>query len=122
MLADKKPGNIKEPASMTRQSSYTYNELIQCGHGELFGPGNAQLPLPNMLMLDRITSIADNSGEYNKGIIQAENSPDRSCHQPKLYAIRSTSEGSSPGTWYWVLRMVSYQLMTGVFTRQRTCG
>jgi len=72
MLADKKLGNNKEPASMTRQSSYTYDELIQCGHGELFGPGNAQLPLPNMLMLDRITSIADNSGEYNKGIIKAE--------------------------------------------------
>jgi len=57
---------------MNRQSSYTYDELIKCGHGELFGPGNAQLPLPNMLMLDRITNIADNTGEYNKGEIQAE--------------------------------------------------
>ena len=72
MLASKKPENNNEPASMTRQSSYTYDELIKCGHGELFGPGNAQLPLPNMLMLDRITNIADNTGEYSKGEIQAE--------------------------------------------------
>ena len=57
---------------MTRQNAYTYDELIQCGHGQLFGPGNAQLPLPNMLMLDRITNIADNTGEYKKGEIQAE--------------------------------------------------
>ncbi len=72
MLADKNPHNNKETAAMTRQSSYTYEELIKCGHGELFGPGNAQLPLPNMLMLDRITNIADDSGDYNKGIIKAE--------------------------------------------------
>jgi len=72
MLANKNPGNNKETASMNRQSSYTYDELIKCGHGELFGPGNAQLPLPNMLMLDRITNIADNTGEYSKGEIQAE--------------------------------------------------
>jgi len=72
MLADKTPGNNKDQASMTRQSSYTYDELIKCGHGELFGAGNAQLPLPNMLMLDRITNIAENSGDYNKGVIEAE--------------------------------------------------
>jgi len=57
---------------MTRQSSYTYDDLIKCGHGDLFGPGNAQLPLPNMLMLDRITSITENSGDYSKGEITAE--------------------------------------------------
>ena len=57
---------------MNRQSSYTYDELIQCGHGELFGPGNAQLPLPDMLMIDRITNITDNSGEYGRGEILAE--------------------------------------------------
>ena len=57
---------------MTRQSSYTYDELIKCGHGDLFGPGNAQLPLPNMLMIDRITDIAENAGDYSKGIIRAE--------------------------------------------------
>ena len=72
MLADQKLGNNKEAASMTRQSSFTYDELIQCGHGKLFGAGNAQLPLPNMLMIDRITSIAENTGDYNKGKIIAE--------------------------------------------------
>lgn len=63
---------LANPESESRQSSFTYDELIQCGHGELFGPGNAQLPTPNMLMFDRITSITDNSGTYNKGEIKAE--------------------------------------------------
>lgn len=57
---------------MSNQSSYTYEELIQCGNGELFGPGNAQLPTPNMLMMDRITHISDEGGAYGKGEIIAE--------------------------------------------------
>ena len=56
----------------SRKSSYTYDELIACGHSELFGPGNAQLPLPNMLMFDRITEISENGGENGKGHIVAE--------------------------------------------------
>ena len=55
-----------------RPSSYSYEELLTCSKGELFGPGNAQLPAPNMLMLDRITRIANDGGAYNKGQIQAE--------------------------------------------------
>jgi 3-hydroxyacyl-[acyl-carrier protein] dehydratase/trans-2-decenoyl-[acyl-carrier protein] isomerase len=55
-----------------RKSSYTYDELIECGHGRMFGPGNAQLPLPPMLMFDRITSISDSGGTYGKGHILAE--------------------------------------------------
>ncbi len=55
-----------------RQSSYTYDELLSCGHGELFGPGNARLPLPPMLMFDRITSIGDTGGAHGKGHITAE--------------------------------------------------
>ncbi len=55
-----------------RQSSYEYEELLACARGELFGPGNAQLPLPPMLMLDRIGSISEEGGEYNKGHIAAE--------------------------------------------------
>lgn len=55
-----------------RQSSYNREELLACGRGELFGPGNAQLPLPNMLMVDRIVSITENGGAYNKGQIIAE--------------------------------------------------
>lgn len=57
---------------MSNQSSYSYEELIQCGHGQLFGPGNAQLPLPNMLMFDRITHISDEGGANGKGQIIAE--------------------------------------------------
>ncbi len=55
-----------------RPSSYTYEELLACGHGNLFGPGNAQLPLPNMLMINRIKHIAEAGGTYNKGEVQAE--------------------------------------------------
>lgn len=60
----------KEPLS--QQNQFTYEELIKCGYGELFGSGNAQLPVPNMLMFDRITHIAEGSGAYNKGEMQAE--------------------------------------------------
>jgi 3-hydroxyacyl-[acyl-carrier protein] dehydratase / trans-2-decenoyl-[acyl-carrier protein] isomerase len=55
-----------------QKHSFTKEELIQCGNGDLFGPGNAQLPLPNMLMLDRITHISATDGEFDKGSIIAE--------------------------------------------------
>ena len=55
-----------------RKSSFDYQELLACGRGELFGPGNAQLPLPPMLMFDRITSISESGGESGKGQIVAE--------------------------------------------------
>ena len=57
---------------MTRQSNYTYNDLIACANGDLFGPGNARLPAPPMLMFDRITHISDSGGAHNKGEIRAE--------------------------------------------------
>ena len=57
---------------MTRQSSYTHEDLLACARGELFGPGNAQLPLPPMLMVDRIVSITEGGGQYGKGQIIAE--------------------------------------------------
>ena len=50
-----------------QKNSFTYDELISCGKGELFGEGNAKLPLPPMLMFDRITKINNNLGEFNKG-------------------------------------------------------
>jgi 3-hydroxyacyl-[acyl-carrier protein] dehydratase / trans-2-decenoyl-[acyl-carrier protein] isomerase len=56
----------------TRQGSFTYEELLACGRGELFGPGNAQLPLPPMLMFDRITEISETGGAHGKGFIRAE--------------------------------------------------
>lgn len=55
-----------------RRSSYDYEDLLACGRGELFGPGNAQLPLPPMLMFDRITHISEEGGAYGKGEIVAE--------------------------------------------------
>ena len=62
---------VQAPAKRT-QNQYSRDELLQCGHGELFGPGNARLPLPPMLMFDRITCINETGGSYNKGEIIAE--------------------------------------------------
>jgi len=58
--------------TFTPQNSYTKEELLACGRGELFGAGNAQLPLPNMLMIDRIVEINNTGGKYGKGEIIAE--------------------------------------------------
>lgn len=57
---------------MTAQHSFTKQELIACGNGDLFGPGNAQLPTDNMLMLDRIAHISSEGGSHGKGEIIAE--------------------------------------------------
>lgn len=57
---------------MSRQNSYTYDELIACGNGEVFGDGNARLPAPPMLMFDRITKISDAGGAFDKGYMEAE--------------------------------------------------
>ena len=51
-----------------QKNNYNYDELISCGEGKLFGEGNAKLPLPPMLMFDRITEINQNSGEFKKGL------------------------------------------------------
>ncbi len=55
-----------------RRSSFEYEDLLACGRGEMFGPGNAQLPLPPMLMFDRITEISEDGGPSGKGHIRAE--------------------------------------------------
>ena len=57
---------------MIGKNAYSKEELVACGHGKLFGPGNAQLPVDNMLMMDRITHISSEGGEYGKGEIIAE--------------------------------------------------
>jgi 3-hydroxyacyl-[acyl-carrier protein] dehydratase/trans-2-decenoyl-[acyl-carrier protein] isomerase len=59
-------------AEMTKQNSYGREELITCARGQLFGPGNAQLPLPPMLMFDRIVRISNEGGTHGKGEIIAE--------------------------------------------------
>src|SRR6201987_4209570 len=57
---------------LDRRGGYEYEDLLACARGELFGPGNAQLPLPPMLMFDRITDISETGGEYGKGLVRAE--------------------------------------------------
>jgi len=70
-----------------RQNSFTYDELIKCGNGELFGEGNARLPIPPMLMMDRIIEINADGGEFGKGqmIAELDVKPDLwffECHFP----------------------------------------
>jgi 3-hydroxyacyl-[acyl-carrier protein] dehydratase/trans-2-decenoyl-[acyl-carrier protein] isomerase len=55
-----------------QRSSYDYEDLLACARGEIFGPGNPELPLPPMLMFDRITEINETGGEFGRGLIRAE--------------------------------------------------
>ena len=57
---------------MNKKNSYTYEDLIDCANGKLFGPGNAKLPSPPMLMFDRITNIQNEKDKFNKGLVEAE--------------------------------------------------
>jgi len=54
------------------QTSFSYDDIISCAKGNLFGPGNAQLPLPPMLMFDRITEVSKEGGVHGKGVLKAE--------------------------------------------------
>ena len=73
---------------MIQKPNYTKEELLDCGHGNMFGIGNARLPLPPMLMFDRIKKINSDGGEFGKGEIVAEFDIDPSlwffeCHFEK---------------------------------------
>ena len=73
---------------MNSKNSFTKEELLECGHGTMFGHGNARLPLPPMLMFDRITKIANDGGTFDKGEIIAQFDIDPSlwffdCHFEK---------------------------------------
>jgi len=57
---------------MKQKNNYSYEDLLTCAKGELFGPGNAQLPMPPMLMFEKITNISSDGGANDKGVIQAE--------------------------------------------------
>ena len=57
---------------MIKKNSYDYEGLIDCANGKLFGPGNAKLPLPPMLMFDRVTNIQEMKGKFKKGLVEAE--------------------------------------------------
>src|SRR3569832_1358275 len=65
-------GNESRLLMLNRRSGYEYEDLLACARGEMFGPGNAQLPLPPMLMFDRITEISDGGCEFGKGVVHAE--------------------------------------------------
>lgn len=64
--------NPARATAHTEKNSFSHQELLECGHARLFGPGNAQLPLPPMLMFDRIIHISHEGGEHNKGELIAE--------------------------------------------------
>jgi len=71
-----------------KKTYFDRDELLSCSIGELFGPGNAQLPAPNMLMIDRIINVSKTGGNYGKGEMVAELdiSPDLwffGCHFPQ---------------------------------------
>lgn len=81
------PRAMNQPLRFVPQQRYDRAELIACGNGEMFGPGNAQLPLPPMLMFDRIVQIDSAGGAHGKGCVLAELdvTPDLwffSCHFP----------------------------------------
>ena len=57
---------------LSNKNSFDFDDLINCANGKLFGPGNAQLPSPPMLMFDRITNIDNKGGAYGKGQLDAE--------------------------------------------------
>ena len=61
-----------QASSFADKSSFDREELLACGRGEMFGPGNARLPVPLMLMMDRITEISREGGEFGKGYVRAE--------------------------------------------------
>ena len=63
---------MQRQPDIVRQQSFTKDELLKCGRGEMFGAGNAQLPLPPMLMFDRIVKITNDGGKYGNGQIIAE--------------------------------------------------
>lgn len=65
-------GEWSHKGIMERRSSFEYEDLLACGRGEMFGPGNAQLPLPPMLMFDRISEISETGGPHGKGYVRAE--------------------------------------------------
>ena len=71
-MTEEKKGSAGLEIPADRKNAYSYEELLQCARGELFDPDSAKLPLPDMLMTDRVTLITDSGGKYGKGEIDAE--------------------------------------------------
>ena len=74
---------------MEQKNNYSYKDLLTCAKGELFGPGNAQLPMPPMLMFEKITNISSNGGANDKGVIQAEMSIKPDSRSTIIYASQT---------------------------------
>ena len=79
-----------------KKNSFGYEDLLECAHGRLFGPGNARLPLPPLLMLDRIVRITDKGGKYGKGELIAE-------------------QDIKPDLWFFKYHFESDPIMPGAF-------
>ena len=94
-----------------RRSSYEFEDLLACGRGELFGPGNAQLPLPPMLMFERISSITEQGGAHGKGQIVAEMRIDGNAMCDWFFACHFKGDPVMPGC----LGLDALWQMTGFF-------
>ncbi|TBR06714.1 MAG: 3-hydroxyacyl-[acyl-carrier-protein] dehydratase FabA [Lysobacter sp.] len=79
---------------MMRPSSLDHEQLLACARGEMFGPGNARLPAPPMLMFDRITHISEEGGRYGKGVMRAE-------------------FDLAPGQWFFACHFIDDPVMPG---------
>lgn len=82
--------------STKKKNNYGYEDLLECAHGRIFGPGNARLPLPPLLMLDRIVQITDKGGKYGKGELIAE-------------------QDIKPDLWFFKYHFESDPIMPGAF-------
>jgi len=71
-MTDQNKNSAENGLPADRKSSYNYDELLACARGELFDPESGKLPLPNMLMTDRVSSITVDGGAFGKGEIKAE--------------------------------------------------
>ena len=94
-----------------RQSSYSYEDLLACGRGELFGPGNAQLPLPPMLMFDEISSISEDGGEHGKGQLVATHAVEGNPNVEWFFKCHFQGDPVMPGC----LGLDALWQMTGFF-------
>ncbi len=87
-------GRESETDMNERRANFEYEDLIACARGELFGPGNPQLPLPPLLMFDQITDVSEQGGANGKGVILAEFSV-----KPGPLVFRVPFQGRSGDAW-----------------------